>query len=72
MSKIAGSKRYNLVLPQKLYDEVERIAEERDMTVVEVLRRFIKLGLLVADAEANPDAQLLIREGDQERQLVLV
>jgi len=65
-------KRYNLVLPEELYEEVQRVALEQHTTVVELLRKFIKLGLLAVDIENTPDAQLIIREGEKERQLVLL
>ena len=42
-----GAKRYNLVLPQALFDEVQRIAAAQHSTIVEVLRQFIRV-LLVA------------------------
>jgi hypothetical protein len=67
-----GAKRYNLVLPQELFDEVQRIAAERHSTVVEVLRQFIRLGLLVAQAEQDPNAAFIYRQGDKERAIMLV
>ncbi len=67
-----GAKRYNLVLPQELYDEVQRIAAERHSTVVEVLRQFIRLGLLVAQAEQSADAAFVYRQGGKEREIMLV
>jgi hypothetical protein len=66
------SKRYSLVLPRDLYDEIEKLAQSRHTTVVDVMRRFLKLGLLVARAEASPDAALVIREGDTEREVIFL
>jgi hypothetical protein len=66
------TKRYNLVLPEELYDEVHGLADRRHTTVVELIRRFIKLGLLVAKAEEAPNTAFVIREGDKEQQLVLL
>jgi hypothetical protein len=65
-------KRYNLVLPEDLFIEVQKVADNRHTTVVEMLRRFIKLGLLAIQLEEKPGAALLIREGDTERQIVLL
>lgn len=65
-------KRYNLVLPEELFNEVQRIADDRQTTVVDILRRFIKLGLLADRIEKSPDSALLIREGNVERQIILV
>lgn len=67
-----GLKRYNLVLPEELFREVQTLAEQRHTTVVELFRKFIKLGLLVAKTEGSPDAVFLIREGEKERQIVLL
>lgn len=68
----SAAKRYNLVLPEDLYKEVQALADRRHTTVVDLLRRFIKLGLLVAKAEESPDTAFLIREGDKEQQLLLL
>jgi len=65
-------KRYNLVLPEELFAELERMASKRHTSVVEVLRRYIKLGLLVEQIDERPGAELLIREGEHERQIVLI
>lgn len=65
-------KRYNLVLPEPLFNEVQRIADERQTTVVDIIRRFIKLGLLAAQLENSPESALLIREGNKEKQIILV
>lgn len=65
-------KRYNLVLPEELFDEVQKIADIHHTTVVEVLRKFIKIGLFVNQVQENSQAALLIREGGTERQLVLI
>jgi hypothetical protein len=69
---ISTTKRYNLVLPEELYQEVQAIADRRHTTVVELLRRFVKLGLLVAKAEESPDMAFILREGDKEQQLLLL
>ena len=68
----SGLKRYNLVLPEELFNELHNLAERRHTTVVELLRKFIRLGLLVAKADESPDAVFLLREGDKERQLMLL
>ncbi len=67
-----GLKRYNLVLPQDLFDEVQTVAERRHTTVVDMIRRFIKLGLIAVQVEETPDAVLLIRKDDIEQQIILI
>jgi hypothetical protein len=69
---MAGVKRYNLVLSETLYAELEEAARKRHTSVVDMLRRYIRLGLLVEEIDANPQAELLIREGERERQIVLI
>ena len=66
------TKRYTLVLPAELFDEVQSVAEARQVTVVETLRKFIRLGLLAVQAEETPGSALVIREGDTEREIILV
>jgi hypothetical protein len=68
----SAAKRYNLVLPEELYQEVQTLAERRGTTVVDLFRRFTKLGLLVAKAEESPDMAFILREGDKERELILL
>jgi hypothetical protein len=65
-------KRYNLVLTEEMYAELEKVAHKRHTSMVEILRRYIKLGLLVEQIDERPGAELLIREGARERQIVLL
>ncbi len=67
-----GGKRYNLVLPSHLYEEVQTVANEQNTSVLELLKRFIKIGLLVAKLSQSSNAALIIREGDKEREVVFV
>ncbi len=66
------SRRYSLVMPEELFAEVERLAQRQNTTVVDLLRRFTRLGLLAMQIQERPDAALLIREGGVERQLLLL
>lgn len=68
----AQLKRYNLALPEDLFREVEELAGREHTTVLEVLRRSVKLGVLAARIQETPDAAIIIREGTIERQLVLL
>jgi hypothetical protein len=65
-------KRYNLVLPEELFNELQAEAERRQVTVVELLRKYIKLGLLVNRSLDSPDSSLLIREGNAEKEIVII
>lgn len=65
-------KRYSLVIPSDLFDEVQNLAEEHQTTVVDLFRRFIRLGLLAMYLQEKPDAALVIKEGDTEQRLLLL
>ena len=67
-----ASKRYSLVLPESLFQDVQELAEREQTTVVEVMRRFIKLGLLATRIQETPDASIVIREGGRERELLIL
>jgi hypothetical protein len=71
MAKRVSRKRYNLVISEELFDAVQQMADEKDTTVVELIRKFLRLGLVIADAEKDDLATLYIREGDQEKQIHL-
>lgn len=65
-------KRYNLVLPNSLFDEVQALANEENVSILELLKRFIKIGLVVTKLSQSPNASFIIREGERERELVLL
>jgi ATP-dependent Clp protease ATP-binding subunit ClpA len=65
-------KRYNLVVPEELFDELQQLADRDHTTVVDLLRRFIKLGLLATRINETPGSALLIREGEKEREILLL
>ena len=68
-SKRGEMKRYSLELPVELFDEIRQIAHEQHTTVVDVIRKFIKLGLAI---EKTPDNTLYIREGNSLCRLMLL
>jgi hypothetical protein len=70
--RTSGLKRYSLVLPEDLFTAIQELADQRQTTVVDLIRRFIKLGLIAAKIEDTPGAALIIREGDTERQIILL
>ncbi|HEX9990864.1 MAG TPA: hypothetical protein VGE45_20595 [Chloroflexia bacterium] len=65
-------RRYSLALPEDMFAQLEETARNRGMTVVELLKTFIKIGFLVIQVDENDNAALIIREGDKEREVVLV
>ncbi len=71
-SNQVGVKRYNLVLPMDLFNAIQQIADEEQTTVVEMLRRFIKLGLIAIDIARDPNSKLIIREGNRDQEILLL
>ena len=72
MSKKSNShKRYNLVLPQELFDDIKQVADKQGTTSVEVIRKFIRIGLLAEKIQDDPESALIIREGDTEKQIMI-
>ena len=65
-------KRYNLAMPDELFAELQLAADARNTTVVTLLRQFTKLGLLALSLEGKPNAALLVREGEAERELIIL
>jgi len=71
-TRTPGLKRYSLVLPEDLFTALQTLADQRQTTVVDLIRRFIKLGLIAAKIEDTPGAALLIRQDDTEREIILL
>ncbi|HEV8634926.1 MAG TPA: Clp protease N-terminal domain-containing protein [Chloroflexota bacterium] len=67
-----GLKRYNVVLPEELFRDLQELADRRHTSVVELMRRFLRLGLLVTRVSETPGSAVIIREGDTERQILLL
>ena len=65
-------KRYSLILPASIAEDVERYAKEHSLPVAELLRRFVKLGILAMDLSEEEDAGLQIREGDRVREIIVL
>lgn len=66
------TKRYNLMLPIGLYDQLHVLAEEQNTVVLELLKRFIRMGLAITELSQSSDARFIIREGDKERELIFL
>ncbi|HKP52659.1 MAG TPA: hypothetical protein VJ183_08395 [Chloroflexia bacterium] len=65
-------KRYNLVLPTEVFEEIEAAAEIRHVTVADLLRDFIKLGLLAIKIEETPGSTIVFREGNTDTQVKIL
>ncbi len=63
---------YHLILPDELIDALRQIAVSRNTSMIDVLRRFIDLGLRTIEIEEQPGAALIVREeGKDEREITL-
>jgi len=63
-------RRYHLVIPEGLFNEVQAAATARKTTVVSLLRRFIRLGLLALKLESKPGSALVVIEGKRRRRIL--
>lgn len=73
VSEVAPSiKRYNLALPEEVFNQVQALADKDHTTVVEIIRKFIRLGLLVTRAQESGEGVLIIRQGDVEQRVIIL
>lgn len=59
------TRRFNLTLPTPIIAELEKVAQEYQISIVDVLRSFIRIGLMVVRAQNDPNKAVMIREGDR-------
>lgn len=65
--------RYNLHIPVDLFADLKETAKNRGITLIELLRKFIRLGLLISKKmESNPEAIFILRESDKETEIVIL
>ena len=57
-----ANKRYNLALPQGMFDLLQQEADKKNVPVSTLLKQFAKFGLIVDEAIHNPDKEVIIRE----------
>ena len=62
MDKNTTTKRFNLVLPVKLADELQQVAYDLDTSQTEIVKRFLRAGFFLWEAEKSPNMAILIRE----------
>ena len=64
--------RYNLVLDIGVYAELQEVAASKGITFAELMRKYIKLGLIVSALEDEPGSKLIIRTDDTEKEIILI
>jgi len=62
---------YNLQIPTDTYNNLKEIAEQEGTTIADLLRRATKLLLFVRSIKDDPDAQLLVKQGSEIREIVV-
>lgn len=65
-------KRYTLVLPDSVFQEVKNVADREHTTVLYVLRQFIKLGLLATRDEGGERGEFIFRRGGQDQHVLVL
>lgn len=64
-------KRYTLILPVSLLNELQTIADEASIGLVDVFRTSLKIGLMVNKVNKN-GGKLILRENNIDREVVLL
>ncbi len=59
-------------MTDKLYGEVQKEAKRWDSTPTDLIRRFIRIGLLAAKYERSPTKRLIVEDKDGQRELILM
>lgn len=72
VTRSKDTRRCNLVLPGELLTELQEVADQKHTTVVELIRKFVKLGLLAVQAESTPGMEFLIRENGVEQRVLIL
>lgn len=61
----------NITIADDLLLEMKKIGVQHGCSATEVLREFVKLGLVAMNVQKDPSASFLIRVNDEERKVIL-
>jgi LysM repeat protein len=64
--------RYHLSMPVSLHEELQVIADEEQVSIAEIMRRFLKLGVVASKLGQSQDAHLCIANGDTIQQIIVL
>jgi hypothetical protein len=59
-------KRYSLLMPEPMYNEVRRLAQGHQTTVAKRVRDYVRLGATVDRMTQNGDAEFIVRKNGKE------
>jgi hypothetical protein len=62
---------YNLSIPTDTYKNLRKIAEQDGTTVAELMRRAIKWLMFVRSIKLDPDARLLVEQGNETKEIII-
>lgn len=71
-AKSKKMKRYNLIIQEDVFNQLQLLADENDTTVLDLMRRFIKLGLIAMNLQKTDNDGLVLRQNGKEREIVLI
>lgn len=57
--------RYNLSLPSPLMESLQKMADDECTTVLEIIRKFIKLGIILIESQKNGGKVILEQGGEK-------
>jgi hypothetical protein len=60
-------KRYNLVMPLTLYEQIERAAKKYEVKIVSMIIKLIRIGLLAEQSDA-----IILRKDGEEKEIILM
>ena len=66
------SPRVNVTFPPVLYDELLKIAKEESMKPTEIIRQFMKMGLIAYKIQKTEGQRLIMQDGDEVVELRLI
>ncbi|MFW6310837.1 MAG: hypothetical protein ACOC1K_01230 [Nanoarchaeota archaeon] len=59
------NKKFNIALPDDLYSEVYKLSKEETTTMSQIIRKFIKLGLMLIKIERSNNYKIIIKDYDR-------
>ena len=63
-------KRYNLLMPEDLFNRLEVLANEKQVSLAELIRTFLKIGLILVELQHDDSVSIVVRDSNRERELM--
>lgn len=58
-------RRYSLMMDESTFTEIEDVAYKLDTNMVDVIKRFLRLALLIYKYQQDPDVTVMIQKKDE-------